>query len=159
MQTEIDADSDNHRDAEGAIKKLQKKYQRGLNEAEVRVFFDSPVCSNLNRRSKQEVEQAYKAILREVSRQEKETVKFQEKEKFLVQKQKKLQKSIQANRLSASEAVSLMKRYRSDVERYNQEISGLSERLQTEEQELESIRESLKGKPRIEEPVSQFLTV
>lgn len=127
LDAEMNADADNHREAENEIKRLQKTYKRNLGQAE-------------------SFEEAYKAIQREASRQEKETVKFQEKEKFLANKQKKLQKSIQTNTLTASEATSLMKRYTSDVEKYAGEVQELTERLEREEEELERVRDSLKGK-------------
>ena len=71
---------EHHRGNEDDIKKLQKKYQKGVRQIE-------------------EIEQQTQAVAREVARYDKESVKHQEKEKFLVQKQKKLQKAIQTVRM------------------------------------------------------------
>ena len=76
LQAQLDEELEKHRGNEDEIKKLERKYKAGSKEVE-------------------EVEAATKAILKELARSEKENVKFQEKEKFLTQKQKKLQKTIQ----------------------------------------------------------------
>jgi structural maintenance of chromosome 4 len=66
-------------------------------------------------------------------------VKYQEKEKFLIQKQKKLQKTAQTNKLNASEAAAMIERHRADVERLGEEASQLTENLKVEEAELAKI--------------------
>lgn len=76
LQAQLDEELEKHRGNEDEIKKLERKYKAGSKEVE-------------------EVEAATKAILKELAKSEKENVKFQEKEKFLTQKQKKLQKTIQ----------------------------------------------------------------
>jgi structural maintenance of chromosome 4 len=62
------------------------------------------------------------------------------------QKQKKLQKTIQTNKLSASEAKSMVERHTSDAERYGGEAVELTENLKVAEAELEKIRDALKEK-------------
>ena len=63
-----------------------------------------------------------------------------------MQKQKKLQKSIQTSKLQASEAGAMIERRLEDVERFGSQTANLTRELEVEEQELEKIRDSLKEK-------------
>lgn len=106
-----------------------------------------------------------KSILKELAKSEKESVKFQEKEKFLTQKQKKLQKAIQTVRVqyisgvltvltdtceqskhSTSEAAAAIEKFVQDIDRYGKQISTFEENLGLEEEELDRIRNTLKGR-------------
>jgi len=93
-----------------------------------------------------DIEKQTQAILRETSRADKEGVKLKEKEKFLAQKQKKLQKTIQTSKLQASEAIALIQRHEEDRERFDVEAAELTESLKAGEEELGRIRDSLKEK-------------
>lgn len=63
-----------------------------------------------------------------------------------MQKQKKLQKSIQTSKLQASEAGAMIERRLEDVERFGSQAADLTRELEVEERELEKIRDSLKEK-------------
>lgn len=80
---------------------------------------------------------------------DKENVKLQEKKKFLVNKEKKLQKAIATNRLATSEAAGLIDKHQSDLERLSAEVAAMEARLQADEEELERVRNDLKGKTQI----------
>ncbi|KAI5855413.1 nuclear condensin complex subunit Smc4 [Tricharina praecox] len=127
FQAELDTEQENHRGSEDQIKKLDREYKAGVKEIE-------------------EIEKQTQAILHETSKTDKEKVKFQEKEKFLAQKEKKLQKSIQTSRLQASEATSLIERSLSDIEQFGVEAAEIRENLKGEEAELAKIRDALKEK-------------
>ncbi|KAL7276282.1 Structural maintenance of chromosomes protein 4 [Rhizina undulata] len=127
LQAQLDDELERHRGNEEGIKKLEKKYKQEAKETE-------------------EVEKEVQAILREMARYDKENVKFQEKEKFLMQKQNKLQKSIQTSKLSASEAMSLIGKHSTDIETHSAEMAMFENNLQIEEKELENIRNNLKEK-------------
>lgn len=127
LQAMLDEELEKRGGSEEGIKRLEKKYKEGAKEVE-------------------EVEEATKAIMKEMSRNDKENVKFQEKEKFLTQKQKKLQKSIQTNKLAASEATSMIEKHTSDIARHSAEITSHEKNLAVQEAELERIRDNLKEK-------------
>ena len=86
------------------------------------------------------------ATTKELAKAERDAVKFDEKEKFLAGKQRKLEKTIQSSRLATSEAASLIERHCDDIVRMAGEISSLEESMKTESLELLQIRESLTGK-------------
>ncbi|KAI9874457.1 MAG: hypothetical protein M1823_007679, partial [Watsoniomyces obsoletus] len=81
-----------------------------------------------------------------MAKYDKESVKFDEKRKFIYGKQKKAEKTANTSRLSASEAASLVEKHSDDTERKGGEVAGLEQSMQKEKQELVNIRESLKGK-------------
>ncbi|RPB15232.1 putative nuclear condensin complex subunit Smc4 [Morchella conica CCBAS932] len=127
VQARLDEELERRGGSEEGIRRLEGRYKEGAREVE-------------------EVEEATKAILKEMSRNDKENVKFQEKEKFLTQKQKKLQKSIQTNKLAASEATSMIEKHISDITRHSAEIASHEQNLAIQEAELERIRDTLKEK-------------
>ncbi|KAI5842556.1 RecF/RecN/SMC [Morchella snyderi] len=127
VQARLDEELERRGGSEQGIRRLEDKYKEGAREVE-------------------EVEAATKAILKEMSRNDKENVKFQEKEKFLTQKQKKLQKSIQTNKLAASEATSMIEKHASDIARHSAEIASHEQNLAVQEAELDRIRDTLKEK-------------
>ncbi|KAJ5692452.1 Structural maintenance of chromosomes protein [Penicillium macrosclerotiorum] len=110
MQELLNMELEKHEGNESGIKELEKAYKRGVREYE-------------------SMEKESQSLTKEMAKYDKETVKFEEKKKFLLGKQKKLEKTMQTSRLAASECQSL-----------------LEEEMNLEEEELNSIRESLKGK-------------
>ena len=92
------------------------------------------------------LQKATQAVIKEMSKFDKEHVKFEEKKKFLSNKHTKLEKALHSSRLAGSEATSLVEKYSDDVKRNTKEIAALEKNLVTEEKELDLIRDSLKGK-------------
>ncbi|KAL2312684.1 Structural maintenance of chromosomes protein [Schizosaccharomyces pombe] len=77
---------------------------------------------------------------------EQQTVKIEEQLKFLLNKEKKLKKSIEALSFEKSEAENSLSSHDIDSQKLNSEIADLSLRLQQEELSLDDIRKSLQGK-------------
>ncbi|KAJ5885233.1 Structural maintenance of chromosomes protein [Penicillium taxi] len=127
MTAELNQELEKHQGNESGIKELEKFYKRGAHEFET-------------------MEGESKSLLKEMAKYDKESVKFEEKKKFLLGKQKKLDKTIQTSRLSGSECQSLVEKYTDDIEKKTKEIDQLEKEMKVEEEELTSIRESLKGK-------------
>ena len=92
------------------------------------------------------MEASTQALVKEMAKYDKENVKFDEKRKFISGKQKKAEKTMTTSRLSASEARSLIEKHTDDVNNKTAEVLDLEKSMTREEQELLSIRESLKGK-------------
>ncbi|PYI32289.1 hypothetical protein BP00DRAFT_369355 [Aspergillus indologenus CBS 114.80] len=127
MQELLNMELEKHEGNESGIKELEKAYKRGMREYE-------------------NMEKEVQAIAKEMAKYDKENVKFEEKKKFLVGKQKKLEKTMQSTRLAASECESLVQKHSDDIEKKTNETSELEKEMKAEEQELAEIRESLKGK-------------
>ncbi|KAJ5289014.1 Structural maintenance of chromosomes protein [Penicillium angulare] len=127
MQELLNMELEKHEGNESGIKELEKQYKRGVREYEL-------------------MEKDVQGLLKEMAKYDKESVKFEEKKKFLVGKQKKLEKTMQTSRLAASECQSLVEKFTDDIERKSGETTELEQEMQVEEEELNSIRESLKGK-------------
>jgi structural maintenance of chromosome 4 len=127
MTEQLNAELEKHQGNEDGIKELEKAYKRGSKEYA-------------------SLEQSTQALVKEMAKYDKETVKFEEKKKFLSGKQKKLEKTIQTSRLAASEAGSLIEKHSDDVEKKTAEVAKMEKEMNAEEKELSSIRESLKGK-------------
>ncbi|KAL5360295.1 RecF/RecN/SMC [Aspergillus floccosus] len=127
MQELLNLELEKHEGNESGIKELEKAYKRGMKEYE-------------------SMEKEAQALMKEMAKYDKESVKFEEKKKFLVGKQKKLEKSMQAARLAASECESLVEKHSYDIEKKTKETAELEAEMKTEETELSKIRESLKGK-------------
>ena len=127
MQEQLNAELEKHQGSEDGIKELDKQYKRGAKEYE-------------------NLQKATQAVLKEMAKHDKEHVKYEEKKKFLMGKQNKLEKSMQTSKLSASEASSLIQKHSDDIERNTAEIAALERSKHVEERELTLIRDSLKGK-------------
>ncbi|OJZ90700.1 hypothetical protein ASPFODRAFT_123709 [Aspergillus luchuensis CBS 106.47] len=127
MQELLNLELEKHEGNESGIKELEKAYKRGMREYE-------------------SMEKEMQALAKEMAKYDKESVKFEEKKKFLVGKQKKLEKAMQSTRLAASECESLVQKHADDIERKSKETTQLEKEMKVEEEELNSIRESLKGK-------------
>ncbi|KAB8278451.1 RecF/RecN/SMC [Aspergillus minisclerotigenes] len=127
MQELLNMELEKHEGNESGIKELEKAYKRGMREYE-------------------NMEKEVQALAKEMAKYDKESVKFEEKKKFLVGKQKKLEKTMQTARLAASECESLVEKHTSDITKKTKETTDLEKELKVEEDELSAIRESLKGK-------------
>ncbi|KAF6834897.1 nuclear condensin complex subunit smc4 [Colletotrichum musicola] len=127
MQAQLDDELERHHGSEKVIKQLQKAYSQGSKEFEA------------------EAKNA-EALVKEMAKFEQERVKFDEKKKFLKDKQKKLEKSMANAEKSAEEADETIAQCTEEIETRAKEIASLEVRVQEEEAELATIRESLKGK-------------
>ncbi|KAL2816803.1 RecF/RecN/SMC [Aspergillus cavernicola] len=127
MQELLNLELEKHEGNESGIKELGKAYKRATKEYE---------------RMEKEVQELSKGM----AKYDKETVKFEEKKKFLVGKQKKLDKAMQTARLAASECHSLVQGHTDDIEKKSKETTELEKEVEVEEEELSTIREGLKGK-------------
>jgi structural maintenance of chromosome 4 len=106
MQAQLEEELQRHQGSEEEIKQLEKHYRKGAKECE-------------------QLEHQNQEYQKEVARFDKENVKFEEKKKFLVGKQKKLEKTKETSSLGRSQAETLTKQYASDIEGYTAEISEL----------------------------------
>ena len=127
MQSQLNAELERHQGNENGIKNIEKAYKHGSKEYET-------------------LQKATQAVIKEMAKYDKEHVKYEEKKKFLTNKQVKLEKALQSSRLSISEANSLAQKHWDDIERNTKEIASLEKSMHEEEKELATIRDALKGK-------------
>ena len=127
MQGQLNAELEKHQGNEDGIKSLEKAYKYGAKEYEA-------------------LQKATQAVIKEMAKFDKEHVKYEEKKKFLSNKKSKLEKALQTSRLAGSESNSLVQKHSNDIERNTKEIATLEKNKRTEEKELASIRDGLKGK-------------
>lgn len=127
IQAEYDAETRNHKGNEDTIKAIEAEVRKSAKQHEV-------------------LQKQADTIGKEASKHDKETVKFEEKKKFLVAKLKKLEKAADTNRYGIAEASTQSTRAETDIARFQVEIDELGRELQIEDQELSRIRESLRGK-------------
>ena len=130
MQAQLDAEMEKHQGNEDGIKELEKQYKKGHKELET-------------------IEKDTQAIMQEMAKFDQEHVKFEEKRKFLSGKQKKLEKTISTCENSGAEALSTIENCNAEIEQSTKEIAAMEKRMKSEEQELTSIRENLKGKTQV----------
>ena len=126
-QAQLDGELEKHHGSETGIKTLERAYKTGAKEFEA-------------------MQKATQSVLKEMAKYDKEHVKYDEKKKFLINKQNKLEKTLQTSRLSGSEAASLVQKHCDDVARNTKEIADLEKNMQTEQNELILIRDGLRGK-------------
>ncbi|CAI7589366.1 unnamed protein product [Penicillium crustosum] len=127
MQELLNMELEKHEGNESGIKELEKAYKKGVRHYE-------------------SIEKETQSLLKEMAKYDKESVKFEEKKKFLLGKQKKLEKAMQTSRLAASECQSLVEKFTYDIEKKTAETTQFEKEMVSEEKELNSIREGLKGK-------------
>ncbi|KAJ5115066.1 Structural maintenance of chromosomes protein [Penicillium alfredii] len=127
MQELLNLELEKHEGNESGIKELERAYKRGLRQYET-------------------MEKETQSLLKEMAKYDKEGVKFEEKKKFLIGKQKKLDKTMQTSRLAASECQSLVEKFTYDIDKKTNETAQLEQEMKSEEEELNSIRDGLKGK-------------
>jgi len=127
IQEQLNEELQRHGGSEEEIKRLERKYKAGSKEYE-------------------KLEKDTQGILKEMAKLDKESVKFEEKKKFLAHKTKKLEKAFQASKFAIHDSETLAKNAVSDIERLSGQIEELEQYMASEEKELSKIRESLKGK-------------
>ncbi|KAK6537942.1 hypothetical protein TWF694_010838 [Orbilia ellipsospora] len=127
LQITLEQEQEKHEGKEVEVKKMQKLYKDGVKE------FDG-------------IEKKTEALVKEAAKFEKDTVKYEEQKKFLVNKQKKAEKTQTTSRHAISEQTSLVQRYTDDVNRNTAEITQLEARLKQEEVVLQQIRDELSHK-------------
>jgi structural maintenance of chromosome 4 len=127
MQGQLDAEMDKHKGNEDEMKQIDKQYKKGQKEYE-------------------SLEKDTQAIVKEMAKFDQEHVKFEEKRKFLTGKQKKSEKTIASSETASAAAEATIENCTSEIENATHEIALMEKRMKTEEQELASIRDSLKGK-------------
>ena len=127
MQSQLNAELEKHQGNENGIKNIEKAYKHGAKEY-------------------QALQTATQAVIKEMAKYDKEHVKYEEKKKFLTNKQTKLEKALQSSRLSGSEANSIAQKHSDDIERNTKEIATLEKNMRDEDKELAGIRDALKGK-------------
>jgi structural maintenance of chromosome 4 len=127
LQAQLDSDLEKHQGNEDGIKQLERQYKKGQKECDT---FDKDT----------------QAILKEMAKFDQEQVKFDEKRKFLTGKQKKLEKTLVTSETAALEATSTIETCITEMEESAAAVVALEKKMKTEEKELASIRDSLKGK-------------
>ena len=127
MQCQLNAELEKHQGNENGIKNIETAYKHGAEEY-------------------QALQNATQAVIKEMAKYDKEHVKYEEKKKFLTNKQVKLEKALQSSRLSGSEANSIAQKHSDDIERNTKEIATLEKNMRDEDKELAGIRDALKGK-------------
>lgn len=127
MQGQLSVELEKHRGNVDGIKSIERAHKHGAKEYEA-------------------LQKATQAVIKEMAKYDKEHVKYEEKKKFLTNKQTKLEKALQSSRLSGSEANSLAQKHSDDIERNTKEIAALEKSMREEEKELATIRDTLKGK-------------
>lgn len=127
MQGQLNAELEKHQGNEDGIKSIEEAYKHGAKEYEA-------------------LQRTTQAVIKEMAKHDKEHVKYEEKKKFLNNKQAKFEKALQSSRLSGSEANSLVQKHCDDIERNTREIAALEKTMHVEEKELILIRDGLKGK-------------
>lgn len=127
LEAQLSMELEKHRGNEDEIHQLEKQYKNGQKE-----------CESL--------EKDTQATVKEIASLDQEHVKLEEKKKFLVVKQKKLEKTINTSETAISEARSTVETCATEINRATKEIAVLETRMESEEMRLGQIRESLKGK-------------
>ncbi|TLD33875.1 hypothetical protein PspLS_01093 [Pyricularia sp. CBS 133598] len=127
QQAQLDLELQKHEGSEQVIKQLQKTYSKISKEFEAQ-------------------DKEAQALAKELAKFDQERVKFEEKRKFLTDKQKKLEKTIANAENSAAEGEETIEQCTEEIELHGRDIESLEERIKEEEEELATIRDSLKGK-------------
>ncbi|KAF2459609.1 structural maintenance of chromosomes protein 4 [Lineolata rhizophorae] len=127
VQAALDEEVRKHEGNEEGIKALEKQYKADAKEYE-------------------RMEKATQAMLKELAKKDKESVKIEEKKKFLAGKQKKLEKQLENSKFAVAESQTLGRQCADDIEHNAAQIAQLEEEMKVEEKELANIRDSMKGK-------------
>lgn len=127
MQINLEAELQKHQGNESEIKQLERQYKKGQKDCEA-------------------VGKETQVILKQMAALDQERVKYDEKVKFLVGKQKKLEKTISSSSTGILDSESTVDRCNQDVESSTARIAALEKQKTLEEAELDQIRNALKGK-------------
>ncbi|KAK7520029.1 nuclear condensin-like protein complex subunit Smc4 [Phyllosticta citriasiana] len=127
IQGSLNEELERHQGRQEEIKNMEKQHKTSAKEFE-----------KLNKQTQE--------LLKDLAKIDKENVKFEEKKKFLTNKQKKLQKVLETSRFGVSEGETHIQQADDDIERNTAQIEELREKMEGEEEQLNEIRENLKGK-------------
>ena len=127
LTAQLDEELQKHQGSAEGIKLLERRYKSGTKEYE-------------------RLDTETQTLVKELSKLDKEAVKFSEKQKFLTTKSKKLDKTVDSSKFGVSEATTLATRAEDDIERNANSIEALEQEMKAEDKDLSRIRESLKGK-------------
>jgi len=127
IQGQLNEELEKHGGSEEEMKLLEKQYKQGAKAYE-------------------KIEKDTQDVLKEMAKLDKETVKFEERKKFLANKAKKLEKTFESSKFGINESETLAKHADEDIVRLTAEIEGLEQQMAAEEKEFTKVRESLKGK-------------
>ncbi|KAK4698890.1 structural maintenance of chromosome 4, partial [Phenoliferia sp. Uapishka_3] len=95
------------------------------------------------------VEKETNEVVKQLAVLERTDVQLQEKKKSFVTKVKKLKKSLTDDTHNQSEASTWIRNHAEEIERVKLELGKMEINLETEEAELEKVRDSLKGKTEV----------
>lgn len=127
IEQQLNEDLERHQGSEEGIKQLEMHCKAGSKA------YDS-------------LEKETQAVLNELAKLDKETVKINEKKKFLSNKAKKTEKNFESSKFGKQESVTLAKQADEDITRLTSEISDLEQEMHAEDGVLARIRDDLKGK-------------
>lgn len=127
MQAQLQAELEKHHGSEQVIKDLEKQYAKDAKELDVQ-------------------QKHVQSLAKDLAKFEQERVKFDEKRKFLDDKKKKLEKTINNSEKNSADADGTIEQCTEEIENRTREVAQLEEQVQSEEIELATIRDSLKGK-------------
>ena len=127
LQSQLSEEVQRHKGSENEICRLEKQHA-----AEAKLL--------------ERMEETTQAVLKQLAKIDKDSVKFEEKRKHLTAKVKKLEKSRSSNHATFTESVAYLQRLSEYLERNSASLSSIEAELETEEEALTSIRGSLKGK-------------
>ncbi|KAF2018435.1 nuclear condensin-like protein complex subunit Smc4 [Aaosphaeria arxii CBS 175.79] len=127
LKAQLEEELAKHKGNEEGIESLDRQHAKGLKE-----------CGKLEKQTQE--------VLDQMSKFEKEALKFEERRKFLANKQKKSEKTKESSRHGISEAETTSKQCTDDIERCSEEIAELEQEMKVEEKELDALRASLAGK-------------
>lgn len=130
LKGQLETELEKHKGNEDGIKQLESQYKRGQKE------YDA-------------LDKSTQALLNEIAERDQESVKFDEKTKFLTGKQKKLEKALATAETGVEEAASTIEECTAEIERATYEIAALEKNVVNEEKELAAIRASLQGKTQV----------
>ena len=130
MQAQLELELGKHQGNEDEIHALRKVYQQRTKE-----------CESLGKNAE--------ASAKGMAKFDKDLVKFEEKQKFLHGKQKKLEKSVQISKTAASEGENMIQKSMQTIEVNSSQTKALEKSVVTEEVELAKIRAALQGKTQV----------
>lgn len=130
MNAQLESELEKHKGNEDGIKQLQKQYKKGQKEYET-------------------LDAETQAILKEIASYDQNHVKFEERRKFLTNKQTKNEKTIQSCEISGQDTIMKIENCTNEIESSAAEIAQLEDQMKAEEEELATIRENLKGKTQV----------
>lgn len=130
MNAQLESELEKHKGNEDGIKQLQKQYKRGQKEYEA-------------------LDAETQVILKEIASYDQNHVKFEERRKFLANKQTKNEKTIQSCETSGQDTIMKIENCTNEIESSAAEIEQLGQQMKAEELELATIRENLKGKTQV----------